>query len=344
MPPPSSSPLSDGSVAPKAAAAPANERDGALQELRRRLGLPPSSAAVADFEPIPVVPNPDGKLQHREHTEIPLVFWEAPAALRSMVCPIDQSDATLCRFLRARQYDVDKAEKMYRTFLAHRARWQLDSILEEDDPLEDLWHGVAPMCHFGYDKLGRPVMIERSGEVRLNKVMSVLGKEDFYYRHLRHMETVERRLAYAARVYGPAVTQVIIIMDLANLSFKPDRHALPLFRQTMNIDTSFYPERLGAFFIINAPWIFRSLWALVRPWLDPRTQAKFHICGSDYAATLRQYIDADMLPVEYGGTNPLAVPPFRHLPDEYVAPAYKPRHMREGLQGGPLPDPEAASV
>jgi hypothetical protein len=105
-------------------------------------------------------------------------------------------------------------------------------------------------------------------------------------------------------------------MDLANLSFKPDRHALPLFRQTMNIDTSYYPERLGAFFIVNAPWIFRSLWALVRPWLDPRTQAKFHICGADFGATLRQYIDADMLPVEYGGTNPTNVRagPPRALP------------------------------
>ncbi len=48
----------------------------------------------------------------------------------------------------------------------------------------------------------------------MNKLMSVIAKEDFYYRHLRHMETVERRLAYAARVYGPAVSQVILVLAL----------------------------------------------------------------------------------------------------------------------------------
>ncbi len=98
-------------------------------------------------------------------------------------------------------------------------------------------------------------------------------------------------------------------MDLANLSFKPDKHAIPIFKQTINIDSNFYPERLGAFFIINAPWIFKSLWALVRPWLDARTQRKFHVLGSDYAARLREFISEDQLPEEYGGTNPAQVSP-----------------------------------
>lgn len=73
-------------------------------------------------------------------------------------------------------------------------------------------------------------------------------------------------------------------------------HDLPLFRQTLGIDSSFYPERyqkcrhcvnerscaitymqrrLAAFFIINAPWIFKPIWAIVRLWLAPRTSPNF---------------------------------------------------------------------
>jgi hypothetical protein len=36
---------------------------------------------------------------------------------------------------------------------------------------------------------------------------------------------------------------------------------------------------LECFFFLNSPWIFRPLWAIVRPWLDPVTKRKFHVLG-----------------------------------------------------------------
>lgn len=33
-------------------------------------------------------------------------------------------------------------------------------------------------------------------------------------------------------------------------------------------------------FIVNAPLIFRSIWAIVRPWLEARTQRKIQVCPS----------------------------------------------------------------
>lgn len=65
---------------------------------------------------------------------------------------------------------------------------------------------------------------------------------------------------------------------------------------------AYYPETLGELFIINAPWVFTPLWAMVRPWLDPVTAAKFHVLGSKFQKQLLEVIDADQLPVEYGGT------------------------------------------
>ncbi len=86
---------------------------------------------------------------------------------------------------------------------------------------------------------------------------------------------------------------------------------------------AYYPETLANLYIINAPWIFHPLWALIKPWLDPVTKNKFHILGSSFREKLQEVIDLDQLPVEYGGKcvcegrwGTGCVPPVK----EYVPP------------------------
>lgn len=136
--------------------------DNPLQEFRKLLRLPPTDAHHSQFEPPAVQPNPaEFRAASSICVDVPTVFTEAPPYLRKMPCPVDQSDASLCRFLRARQYDVQKAEKMYTAFIENREKWQLDSILDEDDPLEEFWLRCVPNAHYCYDKIGRPVLYER---------------------------------------------------------------------------------------------------------------------------------------------------------------------------------------
>lgn len=71
--------------------------------------------------------------------------------------------------------------------------------------------------------------------------------------------------------------------------------------------------------LINAPWIFATIWNVYSNFVDPATRAKVHvffllllvsifsrnqiaICGTDYRDTLLEFIDANQLPEEYGGT------------------------------------------
>jgi hypothetical protein len=136
----------------------------ALQELRRRMGLAESPTHVKDMEPAPVAANVANALVSAdfERANLPTMFIGAPPLLKNMPPQFAvDDDSTLCRFLRARQFDVDKAEKMLREYIEHRERWHLDTILDEEDPLEMLWQHSAPVVHTGYDKIGRPVIIKR---------------------------------------------------------------------------------------------------------------------------------------------------------------------------------------
>jgi len=51
-------------------------------------------------------------------------------------------------------------------------------------------------------------------------------------------------------------------------------------------------------FIVNAPFVVKALWAVMAPWVDPLTKAKF-IWGKD---KLAEYIEKDQLPKFLGGT------------------------------------------
>lgn len=53
--------------------------------------------------------------------------------------------------------------------------------------------------------------------------------------------------------------------------------------------------------MINAPWYFSAIWALVSFCVDPVTAEKITIVGSDYADTLRELIDEDNIPSDMGG-------------------------------------------
>jgi hypothetical protein len=45
------------------------------------------------------------------------------------------------------------------------------------------------------------------------------------------------------------------------------------------IDQHYYPETLYKMFIVNAPWIFRALWKIVSPWIDPQTRERICMGG-----------------------------------------------------------------
>ena len=63
-----------------------------------------------------------------------------------------------------------------------------------------------------------------------------------------------------------------------------------------------YPETLGKFYIINAPWAFSAVWSVIKPWLDEVTVKKIDILGGGYKDELLKQIPADSLPKQYGGT------------------------------------------
>ena len=43
-------------------------------------------------------------------------------------------------------------------------------------------------------------------------------------------------------------------------------------------------------YIVNAPFLFSGIWAIVKPWLDEKTRNKIHIKGSGYQKELLEAV------------------------------------------------------
>merc|ERR1712136_731010 len=119
-----------------------------------------------------------------------------------------------------------------------------------------------------------------------------------------------------------------VIMDMQNLSarqmgYKPVRDAG--YEVAKQAEAN-YPESLRRVFIINAPKIFTLMFAMIRPLLTQVTLDKVRLFGEDrneWTSALLEEIDADQLPVHYGGTM--------------TDPDGDPKCSSRLNQGGPIP-------
>ncbi|RKP19715.1 Isocitrate/Isopropylmalate dehydrogenase-like protein, partial [Rozella allomycis CSF55] len=84
------------------------------------------------------------------------------------------TDQFLCRFLRARRFDLAKALKMLLDYEKWRKEFQVDDIVKTFEFTEyDKVHELYPRYYHGVDKEGRPVYIEHFGKLNVKKLMEV---------------------------------------------------------------------------------------------------------------------------------------------------------------------------
>jgi hypothetical protein len=106
----------------------------------------------------------------------------------------------------------------------------------------------------------------------------------------------------ASRAVGHPVETFCTILDLQGVSLSNFYHVKDYVMAAASIGQDRYPEIMGKFYIINAPWAFSAIWSIIKVWLDEVTVSKINIIGSQYKDKLLAQIPAENLPKEFGGT------------------------------------------
>ncbi|MED6123175.1 hypothetical protein PIB30_046735 [Stylosanthes scabra] len=161
-----------------------------------------------------------------------------------------------------------------------------------------------PQGHHGVDKEGRPVYIERLGQVDSNKLMQVTTMERYLKYHVKEYErTFSVKFPACSVAARKHIDQSTAILDVEGVGLKSfNKAARDLIQRLQKIDGDNYPETLHRMYIINAGSGFRLLWNTIKSFLDPKTTAKIIVLGNKYQSKLLEAIDASELPEFFGGT------------------------------------------
>ncbi|XP_048350661.1 SEC14-like protein 5 [Sphaerodactylus townsendi] len=220
-------------------------------------------------------------------------------------------DEHILRFLRARDFNIDKAREMLCQSLTWRKQYQVDYILQTWRPPSLLEEYYTGGWHY-QDRDGRPLYILRLGQMDTKGLVKALGEESLLRHVLSINEEGQKRCEENTNLFGRPIMSWTCLVDLEGLNMRHLwRPGVKALLRIIEVVEDNYPETLGRLLIVRAPRVFPVLWTLVSPFINENTRQKFLIySGNNYQGPggLVDYLDKDVIPDFLGGECVCNVP------------------------------------
>lgn len=212
----------------------------------------------------------------------------------------DLLDNFILRFVRARKWNTDNAIKMLTNSIIWRNDFPAnDWIMEGDAPSYLHGRNQGLVKNFTAEKSW--IRGEDMGE---NPIFWFMAKK-----HFGSDSPSDETQRYAVitiewcrlflREVNESCDTCSIVFDLTGFTLKNADYTTIKF--LADVFEAHYPECLGRIYVHNAPWIFSTVWNIIKNWLDPVVASK--IVFTKNFKDLSGYISPDYIPEQLGGID-----------------------------------------
>ncbi|XP_076253244.1 SEC14-like protein 2 isoform X1 [Rhynchophorus ferrugineus] len=209
-------------------------------------------------------------------------------------------DAFLLRWLRARSWNIEAAEKMLRQSMLWRQQWEVDTTLKTwiQPEVIQLYH---PSGTCGFDKDGAPIIVVPFAGLDIFGLLNSTSKQDLIRTTI---QILEKNLEVAKET---GANSLVVIFDMEDFNLKQYiwRPAGEYIIALVQMYEANYPEILKACYIINVPSVFAIAFNIVKRFLNEYTLSKIQIFKKEpkkWKDAVAQNITEDNLPNYLGGT------------------------------------------
>lgn len=210
--------------------------------------------------------------------------------------------ADVVRFYVANSGDIARAERQFRKMVAWRMHNDVDHILRNYHPPDDLVNHYPGAVLEGLDKVGDPIFVSRIGVTDAAGMLRRYGHNEMI-KHaiwLREMLCTGDWIQQYELTNGRPVKRAIVIEDVDQLQLfqiVSNPPLLSLYAEVMRLDQDNYPEAAKTIFILRAPTLFRIVWNIVQHFFDANVRSKMVFTSrSNYMEVLAEYLDLSVLP------------------------------------------------
>jgi len=201
------------------------------------------------------------------------------------------SDATIRRFLHAKNWSVVQATKTLKEAVKWRRQYKPEKICWEDiaEPENEVQRAYITDY---LDKNGRTVLVARPSVKSLTSVKEQIKQLVYNLENLTMSSE------------NNAPENVVWVMDFQGwtLSSTP----LAMSRQSLDIIQNYYPGLVAVIILCNPPKIFESFWKILSYFVEPEMKEKVRFVYSNNSESLRtmtDMFDPDKLESAFGGQN-----------------------------------------
>jgi hypothetical protein len=241
--------------------------------------------------------------------------------------PAEDEAFALCRFLRAREFNVDEIFAMLEGNHAIDV-WKQAREKNYYRDLEQLYHGcplpvlmkLFPVVISGLAKNGATMFYFKPGGMNIEALECVSDLPQLvpYLWNMLHLGGIAS-MQREVNKHGPESTVLserIIVVDMKNISsalFNTE-----FMKEAAKI-TACFPETMNRTYMLNVPTAFTMVWAVAKLFLEARTINKIGFFARETRAKedLLTFVDSNELLSDYGGTGPS----FQHVLQERQAEA-----------------------